>query len=88
MTATSAAAKKGKLGEAMEILKSFGFRPRQSNEVSAFTFLALLDLAADAPWSAASNPLRGITPIIKFIAKESMALDTRRTHARRFATKQ
>jgi len=65
---TSAAARKRKLGEAMEILKSLGFGPRQSNEVAAYTFLALLDLAANASWSAASNPLRGITPIIEFIS--------------------
>ena len=65
----SAAARKRKLGEAMEILQSLGFAPRQSNEVAAYAFLALLDLAANSPWSAASNPLRGITPIIKFIAK-------------------
>jgi hypothetical protein len=62
-------ARKRKLGEAMEILKTLGFGPKQSNEVAAFTFLALVDLAADAPWSAASNPLRGITPTIEFIAK-------------------
>lgn len=68
-TRPSGAAKKRKLGEAMEILKSLGFGSRQSNEVAAYTFLALLDLGANAPWSAASNPLRGITPIIKFIAK-------------------
>ena len=65
MAATSAAARKRKLGEAMEILESLGFGPRQSNEVAAYTFLALLDLAANALWSAASNPLRGITPIIE-----------------------
>jgi hypothetical protein len=65
----NAAARKRKLGEAVEILKSLGFGPRQSNEVAAYTFLALLDLVANAPWSAASNPLRGITPIIEFIAK-------------------
>ena len=65
----SAAARKRRQGEAMEILKSLGFAPRQSDEVAAYTFLALLDLAANAPWSAASNPLRGITPIIEFIAK-------------------
>src|SRR5881396_1611878 len=69
MAATSAAARKRKLGEAMEVLKSLGFGPRQNNEVAAYTFLALLDLAANAPWSAASNPLRGITPIIELIAK-------------------
>src|SRR5438876_9820851 len=65
----SAAAKKRRLSEAMEILKSLGFSPRQSNEVAAYTFLALLNLAANAPWGAALNPLRGITPIIEFIAK-------------------
>jgi|SRR5437667_4565892 len=69
MAATSAAARKRKLGEAMEVLKSLGFGPRQNNEVATYTFLALLDLAANVPWSAASNPLRGITPIIEFIAK-------------------
>lgn len=65
----SAAVRKRKLGEAMEILKSLGFGPKQSNEVAAYTFLALLDLAANVPWNTASNPLRGITPIIEFIAK-------------------
>ncbi len=65
----SATARKRKLGEAMEILKSLDLGPRQSNEVAAYTFLALLGLGADAPWSAASNPLRGITPIIDFIAR-------------------
>src|SRR2546428_4330931 len=65
----SAAAKKRRLSEAMEILKSLGFGQRQCNEVAAYTILALLDLAANAPWSAASNPLRGITPIIEFIAR-------------------
>lgn len=65
----SAAARKRKLGEAIEILTSLGFGLRQSNEVAAYTFLALLDLAANAPWSAATNPLRGITPVIEFIAK-------------------
>lgn len=53
----------------MEILKSLNFGSRQSNEVAAYTLLALLDVVATAPWSAASNPLRGITPIIEFIAK-------------------
>jgi hypothetical protein len=57
------------MAEAMEILKCFGFGPRQSNEVAAYTLLALLELRASAPWKAASNPLRGITPIIRFIAE-------------------
>src|SRR5712671_5793088 len=65
----SVATRKRKLGEVMEILKSLNFGPRQRNEVASYTFLALLDLAAEAPWSAASSPLRGITPLIEFIAK-------------------
>jgi hypothetical protein len=32
--------------------------------------LALVDLTPGDPWAAAANPLRGITPIIRFIAKE------------------
>ena len=58
-----------RLKEAIEVLSALGFGGRQSNEVAAYRFLALLDLAANAPWSAASNPLRGITPIIEFVAK-------------------
>jgi len=53
----------------MEILRLLGFGPRQSNEVAAYTLLAMLDLGAQAPWNTASNPLRGITPTIEFIAK-------------------
>ena len=64
-----AKAREAKLRDAIEILRALAFGPRQSNEVAAYTFLALLDLASDAPWSAAFNPLRGITPIIEFIAK-------------------
>jgi len=65
----SAAARNRRVGEAMQILKFLGFGPRQCNEIAGYTFLALLDLAAHPPWSAASNPLRGITPIIEFIAE-------------------
>src|SRR6266550_4263686 len=68
-TRTSAASRKRKLGEAMQILKALGFDPKQSNEIAGYTFLALLDVSAVSPWAAASSPLRGITPIIEFIAK-------------------
>ena len=53
--------------EAAEILKALGFGPKQSNEVAAYTLLALLDLPPDGSWRAATNPLRGITPIIEFV---------------------
>ena len=44
--------------------------------------LALLDLPASNPWSEATNPLRGITPIIEFIRKrykKGYAPNTRET---------
>jgi hypothetical protein len=58
-----------KLGEAMGILQALGFGPKQSNELSGYVLLALLDLTCDEPWSAVKAPLRGITPIIEFIRK-------------------
>ena len=56
-----------RLSEATGILQALGFGAKQSNEVAAYTLLALLDLAPAKPWSEANNPLRGITPIIAFI---------------------
>jgi hypothetical protein len=53
--------------EAAEILKALAFGPKQSNEVAAYTLLALLDLQPQGSWKAATNPLRGITPIIEFV---------------------
>ena len=64
-----AASKKQRLAEAMEFLRDLGFAPKQSNEIAAYTLLALLDLEPDHPWPAARSPLRGITPIIEFIAR-------------------
>src|SRR5881392_569284 len=60
---------KRKLGEAVEILTALGFGPKQRNEMAGHVLLALLDLNPATPWSGASNPLRGITPIIEFIAE-------------------
>lgn len=65
----SAAAANTKLREAMDALATLGFAPKQSNEAAAYTLLALLDLQPKAPWDSASQPLRGITPIIEFVAK-------------------
>ncbi|MBI2926465.1 MAG: restriction endonuclease [Verrucomicrobia bacterium] len=63
-----AAARKAKLRDAIEVLRALGFGPRQSNEVAGYTLLALLDLKPAQPWTEASEPLRGITPIIDFVA--------------------
>lgn len=65
-----AKARRMKLRDAMEILKAVGLAARQTNEVAAYTFLALLDLTPAESWSDAAEPLRGITPIIQFVAKE------------------
>jgi len=65
-----AAAREAKLGDAMEILRALGFATRQSNEVASYTLLALLDLKPLQPWNEAAEPLRGITPIIDFVARE------------------
>lgn len=66
---TLAAARDAKLGDSIEILRALGFTGRQCNEVAGYTFLAMLDLKPMQPWSEASEPLRGITPIIDFVAE-------------------
>jgi len=63
-----AAAREAKLRGAIEILRTLGFTARQCNELAGYTLLALLDLKPSHPWSAAAGPLRGITPIIDFVA--------------------
>ena len=60
--------RKRRLAETIEVLTELQFGQRQRNETAAYTLLALLDLQPDAPWAEAQAPLRGITPIIDFIA--------------------
>lgn len=64
-----ASARAAKLRDAMEILRALGFAARQSNEIAGYTLLALLDLDSSQEWSEAAGPLRGITPIIDFVAE-------------------
>jgi adenine-specific DNA-methyltransferase len=59
-------AAKRKLDEATDILKTLGLPRGQLNDRSALTLLALLSLHPDTPWSQASNPYMGITPIMDF----------------------
>lgn len=63
-----AAARKKRLAETIVALTALQFGPKQRNEIAAYTLLALLDLQPDAAWADAQAPLRGITPIIDFIA--------------------
>ena len=57
---------KKKIEDALDILKALGLPKAQLNKRSALTLLALLDLKVDMPWSAASDPLRGITEMMDY----------------------
>jgi len=61
--------KERRLAEAIEVLTALQFGPRQRNPVAAYTLLALLDLTSSKLWREAESPLRGITPIIDFVAE-------------------
>ena len=57
---------KQKVDESLAILRTMGFPRQQLNERSALTLLALLGLKPDMPWADATEPLRGITPMMDF----------------------
>src|SRR5581483_3618174 len=57
---------KRKIEEATSILKELGIPREQQNERSALTFLSLLYLTPDTPWSQAKDPLMGIRPMMDF----------------------
>jgi hypothetical protein len=63
-----AAARKQRLAETIKVLTALQFAPKQRNETAAYTLLALLDLQPDVSWAEAQAPLRGVTPVIGFIA--------------------
>lgn len=79
-----------RVAEAQVILTAFGLPAEQRNERAALTLLALLDLRPQQSWGAASDPLRGVTPIMEFVAKhygKRWAPNTRET-IRRFTLHQ
>lgn len=55
-----------RVDEAITVLRSLGFPRAQLNERSALTLLALLNLRIADPWSAATDPLIGITPMMDY----------------------
>lgn len=57
-----------KINEAREVLRQIGLPRPQTNERSALTLLALMNLTPDKEWSDAENPLLGITPMMEFMA--------------------
>ena len=76
--------------EACELLEALGMDSERSNERSALTLLALLQLRPGQPWSAATNPMRGTRAIMDWIRDEygrDYAANTRET-IRRFTLHQ
>ena len=83
-------AKPKKITEAIDILEQFGLPHAQLNDRTAFCLLALLNITMETPWSNATAPLLGITPMMDF-ARSNYAADyapnTRETF-RRFSMHQ
>lgn len=55
-----------RIGEAMSLLGALGMPNAQQNERSALALLALLGLQPATPWSEATAPTPGITPLTLF----------------------
>ena len=82
--------RKRRIEEAEEVLTAFGLPKEQRNERAALTLLALLDLEPRKAWAEVNDPLRGVTPIMEFVAKnygKKWAPNTRET-VRRFTLHQ
>jgi BsuBI/PstI restriction endonuclease domain/BsuBI/PstI restriction endonuclease HTH domain len=58
-----------RIDEALAVLTQLGFPAAQQNERSALTMLALLDLKPTDNWSAATDPLIGITQMMNYFAQ-------------------
>lgn len=57
-----------KTDEALAVLRAVDLPRAQLNDRSAHVLLALADLAPTGTWSKASDPLRGVTPLMDVIA--------------------
>jgi adenine-specific DNA-methyltransferase len=57
-----------KVTDAQDVLRQLGLPKAQTNERSALTLLALLDLTPDKEWTDIERPLIGITPMMEFMA--------------------
>ncbi|MBI1320176.1 MAG: restriction endonuclease [Candidatus Hydrogenedens sp.] len=77
--------KEKRVREALQVLADLGLPRAQQNDRSALCLLAMLDLAANMPWSEAGSPLLGITPVMDWIRKHynrDYAPNTRETFRR------
>jgi hypothetical protein len=59
-------AERNKIADALQVLGELGMPRAQQNDRSALCLLALLDLTPEKSWTAAKNPLVGITPMMQF----------------------
>jgi len=59
-------AERNKIADALQVLGELGMPRAQQNDRSALCLLALLDLTQEKSWTAAKNPLVGITPMMQF----------------------
>ncbi|HEX5242832.1 MAG TPA: Eco57I restriction-modification methylase domain-containing protein, partial [Tepidisphaeraceae bacterium] len=85
-----AVAAKRKVEATIGVLKALNAPKAQCNERSALTLLTLLDLAPTADWSSSSDPRRGVTEIMDWMAatyRKKYAPNTRET-IRRFTLHQ
>jgi hypothetical protein len=85
-----ASIQKQRIAEAQQILRALGLPKAQYNERAALTLLALLDLTPRKLWHQATDPLRGVTPIMEFVAEHYKKIwkpNTRET-VRRFTLHQ
>lgn len=74
-----------KLQQALDILSQLGMPIPQQNERTALCLLCLLDMTPHKTWSQASDPLVGITPIMKWSKQhygKDYAPNTRETFRR------
>jgi hypothetical protein len=59
-------AERNKIADALQVLGELGMPRAQQNDRSALCLLALLNLTPEKSWTAAKNPLVGITPMMQF----------------------
>ncbi len=74
-----------RINEGVSVLRDLGMPREQLNDRSALTLLALAGLGPADPWSSATAPLIGVTPIMKWVEERygrSYAPNTRETFRR------
>ena len=59
-----------RITQAQQILRELGLPSAQTNERSALTLLAALNLTPDKHWSDVESPLIGVTPMMDFMAEQ------------------